>query len=279
VVWQPINIADYAALHEITIRCGESLLLTGGSGQTNADLAITITDASGTDYRSPITDHFPAPVLFDRAGVFTATAKLNGISAGTLVVTVVQADLQGPIACQIGYRREKSVIVNGTTSGIVFTPNDSTLVTVSVKTQTVQGVRLYIKSLKAGSPVVQARLGGSTGQVVTQQEVDEFTLGSQATMYIGVVETFPDGAKLLQTNLEMFPKVENLIVTLNIFIVGNTFEDSTLVKTINTSDFTLDPASGKYLYPYRMIRSPGAQGGGSPCHTIKITQGSDQVGQ
>jgi hypothetical protein len=99
------------------------------------------------------------------------------------------------------------------------------------------------------------------------------------TMYIGVVETFPDGAKLLETNLEMFPKVENLIVILNIFIVGNTFEDSTLVKTINTSDFTLDPASGKYLYPYRMIRSPGAQGGGAPCHTIKIMQGSDQVGQ
>ena len=67
--------------------------------------------------------------------------------------------------------------------------------------------------------------------------------------------------------------------TLDIFIVGNTFEDSTLQKVVNTSDFVLDPVSGKYLLPYRIIRSPGAQGGGSPCHTIKIEQGSDQVGQ
>ena len=204
---------------------------------------------------------------------------MNGVSAGSLVITVVQVDLQGPIACQIGYRREKSVIVNGPADAIAFTPNDPALVEISVKTQTVQGVRLYIKTLDSGAPVVQARLGDNAGQILAQQEVDEFTLCSQATMYIGVVETFPDGAKLLQTNLEMFPKVENLIVTLNIFIVGNTFEDSTLVKTINTSHFTFDAASRKWLYPYRMIRSPGAQGGGAPCHTIKITQGSDQVGQ
>jgi hypothetical protein len=85
-------------------------------------------------------------------------------------------------------------------AGVFFTPNDPAPVDVSVKTQTVQGVRLYIKTLDTGAPVVQARLGDSAGQVVAQQEVDEFTLCSQATMYIGVVETFPDGAKLLETN-------------------------------------------------------------------------------
>ena len=169
--------------------------------------------------------------------------------------------------------------MNGPADGIVFMPNDPALVDVSVKTQTVQGVRLYIKTLKAGSPVVQARLGDSAGQILAQQEVDEFTLKSQATTLIPVIDTFPDGAMLAESTLEMYPMVEGLTVRMNIFMVGNTFEDSTLEKTLSTSDFTFDPVSGKWLYPYRMIRSTGAQGGGSPCHTIKIMQGSDQVGQ
>ena len=128
-----------------------------------------------------------------------------------------------------------------------------------------------------GSPVIQARLGSAGGPVVALQEVDEFTLRSQATMYIAVVETFPDGSKLLQTNLEMTPKVENLVVRMHIIIRGVTFEDSTLDMEINTSDFTYDAASGKWLYPYRMIASPDIQTGS--CHDIAIYQGSDLVGQ
>jgi hypothetical protein len=148
---------------------------------------------------------------------------------------------------------------------------------VSLKEPTARGVRLYAKSLQAGTPVIQARLVSAAGPVIAQQEVDEFTLFSQATAYIGVVETFPDGAKLLQTNLEMDPKVENLVVKLHIIIRGVTFEDSTLDKEINTSDFAFDPVSGKWLYPYRLISTPDLFTGS--CHSIAVYQGSDQVGQ
>jgi hypothetical protein len=107
--------------------------------------------------------------------------------------------------------------------------------------------------------------------------VDEFALCSQATTYIGVLETFPDGAKLLQTNLEMDPQVVNLNVSMHIIIRGVTFEDSTLDKIINTSDFTYDPVSGKWLYAYRMISTPDLFTGS--CHSLAIYQGSDPVGQ
>jgi hypothetical protein len=141
----------------------------------------------------------------------------------------------------------------------------------------VQGMRLYLKPAKSGTPVLQARVNGTCGPLIKQQEVDEFTLDTQATEFIGVIETFADGSMLVQTNLELSPKVENLIVTLNIFVSGVTFEDSTLVKTLNTSAFTLDAESGKYLYPYQMIVTPGIKTG--TCHTIKVMQGSEQAGQ
>jgi hypothetical protein len=62
------------------------------------------------------------PVLFDRAGTFTAIATLDGISFASLVISVTQVDFQGPIACQIGFRREKEVLVYGPASAVFFTP-------------------------------------------------------------------------------------------------------------------------------------------------------------
>jgi len=138
-------------------------------------------------------------------------------------------------------------------------------------------VRLYLIPLKAGTPILQARLGSPTGPILAQQELDEFTMRSQSTTTIGVVETFPDGAKRVQTNLEMDPQVLDLGVNLHIIIRGVTFEDSTLDKILTTNAFTYDPVSGKWLYAYQMIATPDLFTG--TCHSITIYQGSDPVGQ
>jgi len=177
----------------------------------------------------------------------------------------------------IGYRREKEVLIYGPSSAVFFTANDPTLLQVSVKATTARGVRLYLKPLKAGTPILQARLGSPTGPILAQQEIDEFTIRSQSTAYIGVIETFPDGAKLVQTNLEMTPHVADLDVKLHIIIRGVTFEDSTLDKFLTTNAFTYDPISGKWLYAYRMIATPDLFTG--TCHSIIVYQGSDRVGQ
>jgi hypothetical protein len=276
VLWRALEIG---VAPDTQIRLGESVILST-SNSIAGERIITVTDASGAvfaEHRTLNPGPCSFPVLFDRAGTFTATATLDGISFASLVISVSQVDLQGPIACQIGFRREKEVLVYGPASAVFFTANDPTLLQVSVKETTARGVRLYLKPLKAGTPILQARLGSPTGPILAQQEVDEFTLRSQSTTYIGVLNTFPDGAKLLQTNLEMDPQVVNLNVSMHIIIRGVTFEDSTLDKTINTSDFTYDAASGKWLYAYQMIATPDLFTG--TCHSIAIYQGSDPVGQ
>jgi len=276
VLWRALEIG---VAPDTQIRLGESVILSA-TNSIAGELVITVTDAAGAvfaEHRTLNPEPCSLPVLFDQAGTFTAIASLDGISFASLVITVTQVDLQGPIACQIGYRREKEVLIYGPASAVFFTANDPTLMEVSVKETTARGARLTLKPLQAGTPILQARLGSPTGPILAQQEVDEFTMRSQSTTTIGVVETFPDGAKLIQTNLEMDPQVLDLGVNLHVIIRGVTFEDSTLDKVLNTDAFTYDAASGKWLYPYRMIATPDLFTG--TCHSIAVTQGSDQVGQ
>ena len=40
---------------------------------------------------------------------------MDGISVGSLIVHVVYIDFDGPVACQVGYKREKGVAVYGPT--------------------------------------------------------------------------------------------------------------------------------------------------------------------
>ena len=49
------------------------------------------------------------------------------------------------------------------------------------------------------------------------------------------------------------------------------------VKTLNTSDFTFDAVSGKWLCAYRMISTPDLFTGS--CHNLAIYQGNDWIGQ
>ena len=96
-------------------------------------------------------DRFPLP--FARGGIFSACALLDGVSVGFLEVTVTEADFQGPIACEIGFRRTKDVLTP-VPNTVVFTAKDPTLLEVGVKESIAGGQRLYLKPLKAGTPVL-----------------------------------------------------------------------------------------------------------------------------
>jgi hypothetical protein len=276
VLWRALEIGSSP---DTQIHLGDTVILSA-SNTTPGELIIRVYDTTGAVVAAQSTlnpEPCTLPLLLDHAGTYTAVALLNGVSIGSLVITVTQVELQGPIACQIGFRREKEVLIYGPAGNVYFTANDPTLLEVSVKETTPRGVRLYLKALKAGTLILQARLGSPTGPILAQQEVDEFAFKTQADKYICAIETFPDGSKLLQTNLEMNPQILDLAVRMHIIIRGVTFEDSTLDKALNTNDFTYDAASDKWLCPYRMIATPDLITGS--CHDIAIYQGSDQVGK
>jgi hypothetical protein len=235
---------------ELAIRLGDALLLTAGSGQTGA-LHIAVLNASNdvTHVCEGVAgDTFP--VRFDHPGTFTVQASVDGISAGSLVVHVVYVDFDGPVACQVGYRREKGVAVYGPTDQVFFTAQDPALLEVSVKEQTHYGVRLYLKALGRGTPVVQARLGSATGPILAEQEVDEFILDTSAAQHL-VVNGDTDTANTIMT---MKPWVPNLDINGAIFASYSTFAGGATAYTLNTSDQTSvdvngDPAIERVIDP------------------------------
>jgi hypothetical protein len=174
------------------------------------------------------------PVRFDQGGTFTVIASVDGISVGSLIVHVVYIDFDGPVACQVGYKREKGVAVYGPTDQVFFTAKDPALLEVSVKEVTSYGVRLYLKALGRGTPVVQARLGSATGPILAEQELDEFILDTSAVQHL-LVNGATDTANSIVT---MSPWIPNLNINFAMYAHYSTFAGGATAYTLNSSDQT-----------------------------------------
>jgi len=181
ITWTATDIAGKSySMDSIVIRKGDSLLLTAtGSG----DLTIDAHGDGTFEHTGLAGDTFAA--LYDTPGNFVAEAKVDDVSVGTLTVTVVEVDLHAPIATMIGYTREKNVAVNpvsmlDTPAQVVFMPNDPALLEVSLNGPSddveVVGASLLLTAFDRGTPALQARLGGPTGPVIAECEVEEFTI-------------------------------------------------------------------------------------------------------
>jgi hypothetical protein len=218
----------------MAIRAGDSLLFTAGVGATGT-LHIAVMDGSNQvcQTREGVTGE-KLPVRFDQGGTFTVIASVDGISVGSLIVHVVYIDFDGPVACQVGYKREKGVAVYGPTDQVFFTAKDPALLEVSVKQQTSYGVRLYLKALRRGTPVVQARLGSATGPILAEQELDEFILDTSAVQHL-VVNGETDTAN---TILTMKPWIPNVDINFAMYAHYSTFAGGATAYTLNTSDQT-----------------------------------------
>jgi hypothetical protein len=234
IVWREIDLAASSLPDPMTIRAGDSLLFTAGVGETGT-LHIAVMDGSNQvcQTREGVTGE-TFPVRFDQGGTFTVIASVDGISVGSLIVHVVYIDFDGPVACQVGYKREKGVAVYGPTNQVFFTAKDPALLEVSVKEVTSYGVRLYLKALGRGTPVVQARLGSATGPILAEQEVEEFTADSSAAQHL-VVNGETDTAN---TILTMKPWIPNVDVNFGMYAHYSTFAGGATAYTLNTSDQT-----------------------------------------
>ena len=83
-----------------------------------------------------------------------------------------------------------------------------------------------------------------------------------------IVETFSDGTQLWKGVLDLGgPVPPGLVVTINVFKAGSSFDDGTLIRTFTAADFDENGVAIYYL-----LRSPGTSG--SPCHTVKFYDGS-----
>ena len=275
ITWTP-TLIESGYSQTVTIRKGDSLLL-GSAIQTGEVLEIDVDGDGDFDFTGSPADTFP--VAYNEYGTFEVVTRLDGVEVGSITVNVPKVLFPENVACEIGYTRELTVgVPEYGLIDIVFTAlNPAELSITRSFEPTLPGVaKLFITPLKSGTPVIEARAGAATGAVLETKTVDEFDIAPQADRFIGVVDEFEDGSMLLRTNLAMLPKVENLDVYMHIFKAGVTFGDSTLDKTVNTSDSIWDDEVGAYLLPYSLIIPPDYAGG--PCHTLAVFQDGVQIG-
>ncbi len=247
IVWAATDLRGKdAATNSVTIRQGDSLLLTAVGSENEFTLDIDA-DGDGSFEKSGVPDEkFVA--AYNTAGVFTATAKIDGGVVGSLKIVVVSVDLHGPIACQVNYLRTKDVIVGpaAEVGQISFVPADPFYLQVSVNQNLETGARLNLKPLGRGKLFLQARIGGANGPVVAHQEIDEFTTEQPAR--VGAV--FNGRTGVGQSRVTMRPFIPGMRFKFVMFSSGASFNGGLTQFYAYTSDAfeqVFDPATNETI--------------------------------
>lgn len=275
VQWETIDLANTYGIDPLTIRRGDSLLLThAGEGEL---LEID------TDFRESL-GFRPAQtgvagegiaVPFPASGTFLVRARVGGQLAGSMTVRVVGVDLKGPIACEILYPRNKDVAVSHP-SLVSFGADDPQALLCSVTGPVTGGSRLSLCPTDGSRPTLLARLGAD-GPVIARHHIDTFMIESTVKRKTPIEIVYPDGSYLCFASLIMTPGVPNLDVKMHCFKAGVTFVTGSVNMTVNTSDFV--PVTGSTVgatkFTYELIM--GANVGGGACHNFVVHQNNVQI--
>lgn len=276
IVWEPTDLTQTYGIDPTVIRVGDSLLLTNSTAGTLLEIDTDYKAAAGFQTRLSGPTTWKFPVRFTTAGSYTVQSRTDNVLTGKLVVQVVSADLKGPIACEINYQRIKDIATTHP-GEITVTSNAADQMKASIVAPVMGGVRLNLMPLVSGTPVLQVRIGGAAGPIVTRQVVDEFTMRTSAERLIAIDQEFPDGSLLGTANLIQTPWVTSLDVKMQAFVSGVLFSNGTNRLDVNTSAFSASslPTPQSAMYAYQIIRSAAATNGF--CHNFTVYQSGVQV--
>lgn len=250
VLWTPTNLTGNSlSTNSISLRTGDSLLLTAtGNG---ASLSIDANGDGIADYTGAPGDRFG--FTYTSPGTYTATAYINNIIAGTLLVNVVRVDLSSSIACELGFKREKQVVVTpaGNVGSVYFETAD--LDTLDVRLKTISTTNeadvytLFLTPRKQSSSVLVARLGDGKGPVISSAELQVFTVTSSSRLTIEI-----DADNVAHPTVSISPYIPNLVAAFNMFASTCTFADGTTSFNANTNVFeqVLDETRNFGLYSF-----------------------------
>jgi hypothetical protein len=252
-----------AATNSVTIREGDSLLLTatGGTGDLtiNADGDLTF-EWPDTGTKSPGDTY---EYRYADAGTYDAEAKIGGVSVGTLKVIVVGTDLSTAIGCEFDTLRTKDIAVTppDQAGNVVLTVSHPSQVDLE-QNVTATGIEAMLTASQTGTTHIYARLGGEDGPIVTTQEVHAFELTWAFSLAEPAIMTFDDGDVLVSGALEMVPRYDGHRLRLYIFAGGTLFYPGSNAEVfVDTDDFDQSDH-----YAFYMIKSQA----GGVCKAIEV---------
>lgn len=257
---------------EIWVRPGDSLLLSAFHASSLSADAVTITvrevgATSGDIFTLTAADS--VAYGFDLTGEFEVIADYvdgNSLPAQAMTnVSVIGANLS-PAPIVFAYS-DRDWIINNLDDRVLFETDPVILLTEQTG---VTGYREF-DLFASGSGSLITRLG-ENGPIITALSLEAQVSQHTEKGKWDIVETFDDGTDMWKGVIDLGGSVpDDLVVTLDIFKAGVTFDDGTIFRTITAADFSSDGT-----YTYYLLRSPSTKG--SICHRVKFYQDDDYLG-
>jgi len=254
---------DVLTVGDLTIRKGDSLRLTAIDANDPADQAITITIDDGNAMNT--TESAPVEQLFDTAGSYTLFATVGSLS-GTLQVTVLKAELGEPVDA---FKNVPNDWTPDELSALAVVESDSRLSLNEIEASSPRS--FLLSALDSDTTYIAARINEG-GAVLDSVAVTGFELASNSQARVEVVETYDDGAVLVEVDVVLDYVPDDLVIEARIFVAGVTFADGSLVQTLTAAEFgELGRVTLQFIMPF--------EASASICHRLHMYIGDQYIGQ
>ena len=223
IVWTPTAVTEGPT---VVIRKGDSLLFTFPTAGS-----VTITNYSGT-FLPPmaVTSGQLLPVLFSKAGEFKVLARDdNGNEVGSRMVTVVSIDLPQSILGEVQFTRALNLTVSPSNAPVTFMGNKQLTVTTTALADGL--AKLALTPLSRGTPRLLARINGTSGPLVCEKEISEFTIDTAALKSAVINAQTGIGT----ASLVMRPFIPSEEFTFTMFAHASTFKGGATNITVSTT--------------------------------------------
>ena len=266
--WALANILDGGSFN---VRQGDSLALVArpDNAWTNTDqMQLTI----GTNQYPVRGVSQQMRYQFSNTGVFTVTGTYlpsQGPSqSGSITVNVVAQNFATNPDCWIGKTRNWDV---PSVSSQVVMEADSQLFCEETGTLPDNGVQFDLLTDHTGPQYILSRLGDG-GPILASAAANGFEVFAAPDTYNVVVETYPDGSRLVESMIILSPLPADVTVQIQVLAGGVTLDDGTTVRQVTPADFD---ALGQYRVRFILPASAKTVN----CHSVTVIQGtSDLVG-
>jgi len=268
IIWQPLNLLEAS---DFLLRQGETLRMALIAPKPEGDGVRAEIEVVGvTNYVTKLKeDVFHC---FDQPGQFTLRASYKGQNNETISrnisVSVVSAAFNGNPACWVG----KPYLWNcPDLPPEAVVENDPRLQVEPVGLLPKGGRQFLLTVDAAESRYMTARLGAN-GPIMASARVDGFNLFSGNDVSLQLVERLPDGGQIAEMMMILSGIPSDIVIRLEIFVGGITFDDGTILKELTAKDFNaLGQCAVRFISP--------ATARTSVCHRTKVYRAGVLIGE
>lgn len=288
IKWEPFNLlSDPSSIPSgrLRIRMDDTLLLTAtphqarvgsGPGDQHASATLLVRHPGQPDQtivldqptRSPHAYTFDQPGVYTVTGTYTSTRGRGSVLHGTIEVEVVAAAFSRDPAAGLD---APVVWKNPLLSDSLTLEHDQGLVLTKLPLPPGEtGTTLRLLTRNLGLSRVAARLSPG-GPIVDLALVTGLRAHSNNRTAVDLLQTYPDGSRLIGTPIILSEITPDTRVEVEIFVNGVTFEDGTTLKVFTAGDFDeFGRVYVKFIHPAGLATSF--------CHRIHVYRGDHYLG-